>query len=74
MSAITYQQAKQLTLSRLQQWKASLPPAEADMPRFVFENRTWSINAMIAQVQMDSDTGRRYVYQTASYLGYVISG
>jgi hypothetical protein len=74
VSAITYQQAKQITLSRLQQWKASLPPAEADMPRFVFENRTWSINAMIAQVQMDSDTGRRYVYQTASYLGYVISG
>jgi len=72
---ITFAQAKKLTLDFLREWMNRLPAAQRTMPVIIFNTRSWSIPEMIAQVEAETDVGKRYVYY---YIGslrrYVIVG
>ncbi|MHA1263163.1 MAG: hypothetical protein ACTSSA_13950, partial [Candidatus Freyarchaeota archaeon] len=72
---ITYAEAKQLTLDYLRDWMSKLPAAQRNAPVIMFDWRSWSIPQMIAQVQNNTDVGKRFVYY---YIGslkrYVITG
>jgi len=59
---ISYAEAKRLTLDYLKDWMERLPVAQRTAPVLVFNFRSWSIPAMIAQVEADTDVGRRFVY------------
>jgi hypothetical protein len=59
---ITYEEAKRLTLDYLNDWMKNLPAAQRTAPIIIFDIRSWSIPQMIAQVQSDTDVGKRYVY------------
>jgi len=72
---ISFAEAKRLTLDYLREWMKRLPAAQRTMPVIVFDWRSWSIPEMIAQVEAETDVGKRYVYY---YIGslrrYVIVG
>jgi hypothetical protein len=59
---ITYEEAKRLTLDYLNDWMKKLPAAQRTAPIIIFDMKSWSIPQMIAQVQSDTDVGKRYVY------------
>jgi hypothetical protein len=60
--AITYEEAKRLTLEFLNDWMKKLPAAQRTAPVIIFDMRSWSIPQLISQVQSDTDVGKRYVY------------
>jgi hypothetical protein len=60
--AITYEEAKRLTLDYLNDWMKKLPAAQRTAPAIIFDMKSWSIPQLIAQVQSDTDVGKRYVY------------
>jgi|GEM_PF-3472255 hypothetical protein len=59
---ITYEEAKRLTLEFLNDWMKKLPAAQRTAPIIIFDMKSWSIPQLIAQVQSDTDVGKRYVY------------
>jgi len=70
---ISFVEARKLTLDFLNGWMNKLPAAQRNNPTIVFDMRTWSIPAMVGQVQMNSDVGQRYVaYYVGSLKNYVI--
>jgi len=60
--AITYEEAKRLTLEFLNDWMRKLPAAQRTAPIIIFDMRSWSIPQMISAVTMDTDAGKRYVF------------
>jgi len=72
MAEITYEEAKILVIERLRSWLEALPVAERPRPRIVVAGRALSIPELIREVEMDTDIGRRYVYQEASAMGYYV--
>jgi len=60
--AITYEEAKRLTLEFLNDWMRKLPAAQRTAPIIIFDMRSWSLPQMIAQVQSQTEIGQRYVY------------
>lgn len=80
MSAISYFQAKDLTLARLRKVMSEMPVSERGMPRYVLGDpvtgvmRNLSVLDLIREVEGDTALGRNYVYSEARLLGYVIAG
>ena len=80
MSAITFAQAKQLTLAFLDQWLKSLPASERNMPRVMMYNpdtqrtEAYSVATLIVQVQRETAVGKEYINMHTTQLNYVIQG
>jgi len=69
---ISYAEARTLVLSRLRDTMTRLPVVEREKPRYIINFRSLSILDLIREVEMDTDLGRRYVYDEARRLGYAI--
>lgn len=70
---LTRAEAKTLTLDFLRDWYSKLPAAQRTAPVIIFDMKSWTVPAMISQVQMDTDVGKRYVnFYVASLKQYVI--
>jgi len=72
MSVISYEEAKALVLARLRQWLQELPEAERGRPRKIINFKPYSVLDLIREVEMDTDVGRKYVYDEAKRLGYAV--
>ena len=73
MSEISFQQAKKLTLDRLNQWLLELPVSERNRPRIVIDFKTYSVNDLIVQVERETVVGKDYIYKTAKQGNYVVT-
>ena len=73
MSAITFQQAKKLTLDRLNQLLRELPASERNRPRVVIDFKTYSVNDLIVQVERETEVGKNWIYKTAKQANYVVT-
>jgi len=79
MSVITYAEARQLTLARLQQWLKELPLSEQTRPRLFLYNPTtqkqqaYSVADLIVQVTRGTPVGVNYVNSEMKRLNYIIS-
>jgi len=72
---ISFAEAKRLTLDFLRKWMSELPVAQRTRPIIIFNTRSWSIPEMIAQIEAETDVGKRYVfYYIGSLRRYVIVG
>lgn len=71
---ITYAQARQLTLDRMNQQIANLPQSELNRPRYVVGFQSYSILDMKAQVERGTQVGRTWVMNEAERLNYVVRG
>ncbi len=72
MSEIAYSEAKKLTLARLRQVMESLAVSERPRPRYVRDFKTLSILDLIAEVERDTEIGKKEVYEEAKQLGYLV--
>ena len=72
MSVISFGQARKLVLARLRQWLEEVPEAERRRPRIIINFVPYSILDLISEVERASDVGRKYVYDQAKLLGYVV--
>lgn len=72
MSSISYDQAKELVLARLRQWLDSLPAAERERPRKIIDFKPYSVLDLIREVEIESDVGKKYVFDQAKQLGYMV--
>ena len=73
MSVISYEDAKQLTLDRLEQVKNSLPASERSRPRYIIQGKSFSVLSLISEVIRNTDVGKSRVYSEMQSLGYAIS-
>lgn len=73
MSQITFQEAKKLTLDRLNQWLLELPVSERNRPRIVIDFKTYSVNDMIVQVEMETEVGKNWIFKVAKQSNYVVT-
>ena len=72
MSAISFEQAKELTLARLRQWLTELPEAEKRRPRKIIDFKAYSVLDLIREVEMETEVGKKYIYDEAKRLNYVV--
>jgi len=72
MSAISFDQAKELTLARLRQWLAELPEAERRRPRKIIDFKAYSVLDLIREVEMETKVGKTYIYDEMKRLNYVV--
>ena len=72
MSAISFAEAKQLTLARLKQWLEELPEAERRRPRKILDFKAYSVLDLIREVEMETEVGKNIVYDEVKRLGYLV--
>ena len=72
MSVISFEQGKQLTLARLRQWREELPEAERRRPRKIIDFKAFSVLDMIREVEMETETGKKIIYDEVKRLGYLV--
>ena len=72
MSEISYAQAKVIVLADLRQWMKSLPAAERVRPRISINLIAYSIPDLIAEVERNTEVGKKYVFSEAKRLNYVV--
>jgi hypothetical protein len=72
MSAISLAQAKDLVLARLRQWLQELPVAERERPRKIIDFKPYSVLDLIREVEMNTEVGKKYVFDEAKRMGYVV--
>ena len=72
MSIISFAQAKELTLARLRQWLEELPQAERSRPRKIIDFKAYSVLDLVREVEMETEVGKKYVYDEVKRLGYVV--
>ena len=70
--AITYMQARQLTIDRLQQRINTEPESELERPQFMVGFNSYTINSMMAEVMRGTPDGRAWVNMTAKSLNYLV--
>lgn len=71
--SISFAQAKNLVLTRLEQDKSQLPRSEWDKKRYILDTwRTLSINELIDQVKKETPLGIEYVLEEAKDIGYTV--
>jgi len=73
MSQLSFSDAKKLTLDRLRQWLNSLPESEKYRPRKIIDFKSYSVNDMIVEVEKESETGKKIVFDEMKQLGYVVT-
>ena len=71
--AVTFAQARDLTLEYYIRSRDSKPLPFRDMPFKKVENVTLSINEVIAQIQSNTDLGQWLVAEYASGMGWIIN-
>ena len=75
----TFSEAKYLVLQRLRQDLKKMPESERDKPRYVLadpvtgERKVLSQNALIVEVERETNLGRDYVYTVVGQLNIVIT-
>jgi len=72
MSTISFNEAKQLTLARLRQWLKELPEAERRRPRKIIDFKAYSVLDLIREVEMETEAGKKIIYDEVKRLGYVV--
>jgi hypothetical protein len=72
VSVVSFAEAKQLTLARLRQWLEELPEAERRRPRKIIDFKAYSVLDLIREVEMETEAGKKYIYDEAKRLGYVV--
>jgi hypothetical protein len=72
MSTVSFAEAKQLTLERLRQWLGELPEAEKRRPRKIIDFKAYSVLDLIREVEMETEVGKKYIYDEAKRLNYVV--
>jgi hypothetical protein len=72
MSSISFGEAKQLVLARLRQWLQELPEAERRRPRKIIDFKAYSVLDLIREVEMETDVGKKIIYDEVKRLGYVV--
>jgi hypothetical protein len=72
MSAISFAEAKQLTLARLRQWLEELPQAERSRPRKIIDFKAYSVLDLVREVEMETEVGKKYIYDEMKRLNYVV--
>jgi hypothetical protein len=72
MSVISFEQAKELTLARLKQWLEELPEAERRRPRKIIDFKAYSVLDLIREVEMETETGKKIIYDEMKRLNYVV--
>lgn len=74
VEAVSYEEAKQLTLDYYTKIRDSLPLPMRDMPRKVVENKSLSINSIIAHITSNTDIGQWLIAEYIESMGMVVSG
>lgn len=73
MSEVSYSEAKMITQDYLKYLLSQQPASWKNSPMIAFDVKTWSIPDMIAQVEMDTDVGRRYTQYHNKQIGNLIT-
>lgn len=74
VEAVTYEEAKRLTLEFWYRERDKMSLPTRDLPRRIINNQAFSVNAMIANIESNTDIGQWLVGQYISGMGMVISG
>lgn len=72
VEAVTYDQAKQVTLTFYRQVRDRTPLPLRDMPRKVIANQPLSVNSIIANIESNTNVGIWIVGEYAASLGVII--
>ncbi|GAI04328.1 unnamed protein product [marine sediment metagenome] len=72
MSEITYSTAKKLVLADLRKTMLEMPVAERERPRYIINMKPYSILDLIAAIERNTPEGKKWVFDRAKYLGYVV--
>lgn len=70
---VTYEEAKQTTLAYYIAKRDSLPLPMRDMPRKIVANQSLSINAIIANIESNTEIGQWLVGEYVSSLELIVS-
>jgi len=70
--SISYEEARALVLARLRQAMMEMPTAERERPRYVINFKPYSVLDLIREVEANTETGQKYVFDQAKYMGYVV--
>lgn len=73
VEAVSYEQAKQLALTFYRQTRDRTPLPMRDMPRKIVANQPLSINAIIANIESNTDVGVWLIGEYAASLGVIIA-
>lgn len=72
--AVSFMEARDLTLKYYIESRDRLPLPMRDMPRKIVENQTLSINDIIAHIQSNTEIGQWLVGEYASAMELIING
>lgn len=72
--AVTFAQAREITLDYYINRRDGLTLPFRDMPFKKVETRTLSINEVIAHIESNTDLGQWLVAEYASGMGWIVSG
>lgn len=72
--AVTYEEAKEITLKYYREIRDSLPLPMRDMPRKIVAGQALSINSIIAHIESNTEIGQWIVGEYVSSMGLVVSG
>lgn len=72
--AVTYEEAKRLTLEYWYAERNKLPLPMRDMPRRIIAAQSLSINAIIANIESNTEIGQWLIAEYVDSMGMVVSG
>lgn len=72
--AVTYEEAKRVTLTYYMEKRDRLPLPMRDMPRKIVASQSLSINAIIAHIESNTEIGQWLVGEYIASMGLVVSG
>jgi len=73
-SMVTYEEARKLTLAYYVEIRNSLPLPMRDMPRRIVANQSLSVNAIIANIESNTEIGQWLVAEYIDGMGMVVVG
>lgn len=71
---VTYEEARKLTLAYYIELRNSLPLPMRDMPRRIVANQSLSVNAIIANIESNTDLGQWLIAEYVDGMGMAIVG
>ena len=72
--AVSFEEARRLTLEYYIEVRDGLPLPMRDMPRKVVANQPLSVNAIIAHIESNTDIGQWLVAEYVDGMGLIVSG
>ena len=74
VEAVTFEEAKTLTLEYWYGERNKLPLPMRDMPRRIIASQSFSINAIVANIESNTDIGVWLIAEYIDSMGMVVSG